>query len=591
MDMKNIFKLSVMMLATAFVAGCSQNEDFDSTPIESDGLLAVHATASDFASSDAKDTRIVNEDANTAFESGDEIGVFAIRSTDNKLIYQNLPLKYKDATDGWTGNDNKVYYYKNTTYVAYSPYDKNLSISGATGAEDLQTEIKKHFDKKLGNNTYNQLTMYPSLDLMLASSEPATGDKSLSFSFKHQMALVEIAVPVKAYLDESKAFTYAEPFTKEFTMNNTALEMYPLSIQTTGEANEAGAAAYGVYRLLVKPGTEYTLSGELEYAGKPVTLDDKTVNLAAGMYMKYTIQADNAVSSYTKRAIAVGDYYYADGSIYPGPTTEQISVNEDDMKVTFADTYQKPMANGCVGVIFAVNNVSVEDSDKGRVWNKGYVFALEAPESVEWYPVTFTDTYNTYTSTSAEGCTEFFESLNGYELTHRNGTDNKNSKALEAALNFGITKADYAVSGESTSGWFMPSPGELLLLINNFYIGSEKSPFAKEGDEYKTLFNQKANVKQRKCAAEHLVSSISQTGKTLSFDASTDPTSQFWLTSAEYDATSNSGKGAVWAMEWKYRYNSGTTFDTSNDQTLKFLSRSKSGNANKTFITRPILAF
>ena len=29
----------------------------------------------------------------------------------------------------------------------------------------------------------------------------------------------------------------------------------------------------------------------------------------------------------------------------------------------------------------------------------------------------------------------------------------------------------------------------------------------------------------------------------------------------------------------------------SNDQTLKFLKRNKSGDNNKTFITRPILAF
>lgn len=471
MDMKNIFKLSVMMLATAFVAGCSQNEDFDSTPIESDGLLAVHATASDFASSDAKDTRIVNEGANTAFESGDEIGVFAIRSTDNKLIYQNLPLKYKkDATDGWTGNDNKVYYYKNTTYVAYSPYDKNLSISGATGAEDLQAKIKTHFDEKLGKNTHNQLTMYPSLDLMLASSEPATGDKSLSFSFKHQMALVEIAVPVKAYLDESKAFTYAEPFTKEFTMNNTALEMYPLSIQTTGEANEAGAAAYGVYRLLVKPGTEYTLSGELEYAGKPVTLDDKTVNLMAGTYMKYTIQADNAVSSYTKRAIAVGDYYYADGSIYPGPTTEQIVSSGSKADATVSLSNYIPFEKGCIGIIFSTVT-SATDAEKG--WTKGYVVALKNTEKEKntfWANPIGTD--ETFLDNIAVADDDRFTLLiadkDGYTKTmaminNENSYTETTRPAFFDAVNY---SAQYAAP-ELSSGWFLPSIGQLVDIMNN----------------------------------------------------------------------------------------------------------------------------
>ena len=51
----------------------------------------------------------------------DKIGIFAIRSTDNKLLVQNMPLEYAGAD--WTGNDNKVYYYKNTAYVAYSPYE------------------------------------------------------------------------------------------------------------------------------------------------------------------------------------------------------------------------------------------------------------------------------------------------------------------------------------------------------------------------------------------------------------------------------------------------------------------------------------
>ena len=90
MNMKNIFKLSAMILAAAFVAGCSQNDELDVTPVENEGQLTIHATASDFVSSDA-DTRIINEGADTQFEAGDKIGIFAIRSTDNKLLVQNMP--------------------------------------------------------------------------------------------------------------------------------------------------------------------------------------------------------------------------------------------------------------------------------------------------------------------------------------------------------------------------------------------------------------------------------------------------------------------------------------------------------------------
>ena len=67
---------------------------------------------------------------------------------------------------------------------------------------------KNYFTEKLEAAGNDQSVAYPSLDLMLASAEPSDGGdantKSLSFNFKHQFALVEIEVPVKAYLDEAK---------------------------------------------------------------------------------------------------------------------------------------------------------------------------------------------------------------------------------------------------------------------------------------------------------------------------------------------------------------------------------------------------
>ena len=132
-----------------------------------------------------------------------------------------MPLEYAGAD--WTGNDNKVYYYKNTAYVAYSPYDENLSIASADNQASLQEQIKEHFTQKLEAAGNDQSIAYPSLDLMLASAEPIdignANTKSLSFDFKHQLALMEIEVPVNAYLDTQKNFIYAEPFTKDFTLN------------------------------------------------------------------------------------------------------------------------------------------------------------------------------------------------------------------------------------------------------------------------------------------------------------------------------------------------------------------------------------
>ena len=379
MNMKNIFKLSAMILAAAFVAGCSQNDELDVTPVENEGQLTIHATASDFVSSDA-DTRIINEGADTQFEAGDKIGIFAIRSTDNKLLVQNMPLEYAGAD--WTGNDNKVYYYKNTSYVAYSPYDENLSIASADNQASLQEQIKEHFTQKLEAAGNDQSIAYPSLDLMLASAEPTdignANAKSLSFDFKHQLALMEIEVPVKAYLDTDKNFIYAEPFTKDFTLNSNSLTMYPLSIKTEGVAGE-DAKAYSLFRFLVKPEMVYTLGGELKY-GAPIQLEEKTVNLETGKYMKYTINAEGAESSYTERAIAVGDYYYADGSICPGTNDGDNIIKEN-----------------CIGIIFATDNVSVSNGmDGSKKYTNGKVLALENYHTDEMIPTSNTSTSSYY---------------------------------------------------------------------------------------------------------------------------------------------------------------------------------------------------
>lgn len=477
MNMKNIFKLSAMMLAAAFVAGCSQNDELDVTPVENEGQLTIHATASDFVSSDATDTRIANDGANTAFEAGDEIGVFAIRSTDNKLMYQNMPLEYLNAESGWTGNENKIYYYKNTAYVAYSPYDDKLNITDATGIEDLQAKIETYFTEKLDAAGNDQSIAYPSLDLMMASAEPAdiegSNDKSLSFNFKHRFALIEIAVPVKAYLDVVKNFTYAEPFSKTFTLNGSEpvneIKLYPLSLQTSGEAGDTDAKAYNLFRFLVKPNIEYTLSGELEYA-TPITLNDKTVNLPVGKYMKYTINATNAVSSYTKRDIAVGDYYYADGSIYPGPTAEQIKSSGSTTTATVVLDGYTPIKEDCIGIIFSTTTSSI-DAEKG--WKNGYVMALKntKSENTVWAKNKGTDETvlnNIVCDSDGKYAEPLIADKEGYTNTVAM-TDSKNGYTADTHPAFFETlgyNAQYTAP-ESSSNWFLPSIGQLVDIMNN----------------------------------------------------------------------------------------------------------------------------
>lgn len=564
MNMKNIFKLSAMILAAAFVAGCSQNDELDVTPVENEGQLTIHATASDFVSSDA-DTRIINEGADTQFEAGDKIGIFAIRSTDNKLLVQNMPLEYAGAD--WTGNDNKVYYYKNTSYVAYSPYDENLSIASADNQASLQEQIKEHFTQKLKAAENDQSIAYPSLDLMLASAEPTdignANTKSLSFDFKHQLALMEIEVPVKAYLDTDKNFIYAEPFTKDFTLNGNSLTMYPLSIKTEGVAGE-DAKAYSLFRFLVKPEMAYTLGGELKY-GASIQLEEKTVNLETGKYMKYTINAEGAESSYTERAIAVGDYYYADGSICPGTNDGDNIIKEN-----------------CIGIIFATDNVSVSNGmDGSKKYTNGKVLALENYHTDEMIPTSNTSTSSYYVIwgahtvenddviAKAEGYDVFSGKLDGYAKT----MDFASSvEAVQNVLKFGKESNTKYVAPISSTGWYMPSIGELIEVFNAFAVSNEGGEYSLSATDFLT---ESANQLSKAATLKNMQDKLVAAGGELLEEFAAENKTDRWWSTTEVGDTENPNK-QTWVIELK-----------TNGQ-VKVLGRDKTG-ANASI--RPILAF
>ena len=573
MNMKNIFKLSAMILAAAFVAGCSQNDELDVTPVENEGQLTIHATASDFVSSDA-DTRIINEGADTQFEAGDKIGIFAIRSTDNKLLVQNMPLEYAGAD--WTGNDNKVYYYKNTAYVAYSPYDENLSIASADNQASLQEQIKEYFTQKLEVAGNDQSIAYPSLDLMLASAEPTdignANTKSLSFDFKHQLALMEIEVPVKAYLDTEKNFIYAEPFTKDFTLNSNSLTMYSLSIKTEGVAGE-DAKAYSLFRFLVKPEMAYTLGGELKY-GAPIQLEEKTVNLETGKYMKYTINAEGAESSYTERAIAVGDYYYADGSICPGTNDGDNIIKEN-----------------CIGIIFATDNVSVSNGmDGSKKYTNGKVLALENYHTDEMIPTSNASTSSYYVNWGAHEVEEgnaidknstdyntFSGKFDGYAKTMDFAFS---VEAVQNVLKFGKESNKAYAAPISSTGWYMPSIGELIEVFNAFGKSSDGGTYSLTSSDFK---ENNVNAGNKSATLLNLRNKLVKVDGELLQEFPDSPTSsasknytdRWWSTTEVGDADFPDKQ--TWVIELK-----------TNGQ-VKVLNRDKTGAQQASI--RPILAF
>ncbi|WP_455635845.1 fimbrillin family protein [Parabacteroides sp.] len=346
---KNLFQISLLLsLCAAFLCGCTDDDD----PIAvTDGTtLTIHATANGFTSTDGVNTRAAESGYATTFTTGDAIGVFAVKN--NQIIADCKNVKCTYSADGsWTADASApVYYYTDAQYFAYYPYKSELSAENITDVSGIVDYFNKNIATDQG--TYAK---YTACDLMTATATVSTatsgGNKSLSFSFAHQMSLIEISLPVQKYktADTEGAYEYSFPvigatfsITKEGSTPPT-----PVTPCSMGS---------GVYRYIVPAGTACTVSGEFPAGDKTIEYSQSVTSLSSGKYKRLNVTYNGAPTTPISRALAIGDFYYSDGSIYPN------------------DANGTP-TEGCVGVIYCVSNRFITDSSTNKTAG-GYTHAL-----------------------------------------------------------------------------------------------------------------------------------------------------------------------------------------------------------------------
>ncbi|WP_195532284.1 fimbrillin family protein [Bacteroides finegoldii] len=455
--MKSIFKLSAMLLAATFMVSCSQDEESEVISSEQDNTLTVAVTANDFQS-DAPETRITEDNYVTTFTADkDKIGIYAISvDEDRKVHIQNVPLTMK-ADGNWQGS-KPVYYYKNADYIAYYPYTEELDAVSVTSEKDIVT----YFAAKLTNEQSTK-DAYVNADLMSAKIESVNVSPkgTLNFAFTHQFSMIEVTIPIRSYKtgDKVDAYEYSAPLKIELSVNG--IEYMPYAI------------AKGTYRCIVTPTAAEKVIG-LEgvfYDGEtPVVFAKSGFTLASNNYKKlnviYTYENYNPI-----RSLEVGDYYYADGSIYP----KELS---------------NPPLSGCIGLIFST---STSNADRAVGWKNGYVMALNDTDEDATTTIDTKDLNKGYTwgvnTDVFTGLTSFTASNNAEceaLLTHMDGLSD-----TQAILSF-ITEKGTAVSEYSqvlqqieqytvavptpeglTSGWYVPSMGQLAAIINNLGVTTD----------------------------------------------------------------------------------------------------------------------
>ena len=263
------------------------------------------------------------------------------------------------------------------------------------------------------------------------------------------MSMIEFKVPIRAY-KTSGGYEYSAPLGLKVKIGDKeGFSLCTFGKETTGDAGSE--VTKGIYRCIVAP-SETALNVEGEFLDGSVSVyfpatDGVALSVIpeAGEYkgidVKYTYTGYTAT-----RDLQVGDYYYADGCIWPG------------------DLGNVPA--GCIGIIFSTETST---ADQAKNWSHGYVVSLFDTDDINtkysWSMVNEDITgLNLYEKT-VDSFTSAFADYDGYSATQAILAAPSYSAAAYAAVNAAVTYGKEIPS--TTSGWYLPSIGQVALIINN----------------------------------------------------------------------------------------------------------------------------
>ena len=449
----NFLRLSYFAIAAAGMLTACNQENVSSDIANSGNVLSISVSQNDFSPVDAE-SRAVTDLTNrtTTFENGDKLGLYVVSNADGSYHYENVPFTYNG--ESWT-SASTIYYYKNSDYIVYYPYDENLQLTvGETGVSGA---IKTAFESKADFYTQNTADAYEAVDLMMAEVENPD-DANVIFDLAHKFSMIEISVPVRKYITtkeyNGEKFEYNAPIKFEWTR--------PLAY---GD-NEVTpyAVGKGVYRFIVKPGegVAVNIDGYVQYEEEPFNFSNNNaeLTLTEGSFKHYKVTVEGISDQVTTRDLEVGDYYYSDGSIYPYGDQE----GSNDLS--------NPMIEGCIGVIYqVVDHTYTQNSNSktavvgvnGTEWIHGNVIALEDLQNskIVWGSHSTGLEGNIYSGKDANGYIDmdFVTDMRGYEFSHDDHF--KHELSVKSAL-------EYSEKYPSTSsGWYMPSAGQMMMLWIN----------------------------------------------------------------------------------------------------------------------------
>lgn len=473
---RNKFIYAIMFVCTLFATSCSNEEDINLPATQGSIRFnfsdsGVHNTVSTKATTD--------KEYKTTFEEGDKIGLYAFASTKATSAitgYENVCLTYQGGEWVTTEGDGTTLTYddqlRNATFHAYYPYQENVTLSGTASSP---------FTTLINDWAINTDKSYTENDLMTGSGTASTNQNDIivSIPLKHEMAMIVVGLSGGT----TYRFTNEDPKLSDYTASSGEATF---SINDT-DVTSLAETINGKYRFLVKPETNATLS--VSYGGKTYTQEN--VNIPASKYQEYSV-GSNSSSTTIDFDLSVGDYYCSDGTLI-----------ESNAELT------TEIKSKIIGVVYYVGNP--QPGSTGLNYNPNYIdiLAAEHPSCTHGlvYAIKSANTENAVTSWGGESfgggkVSDYYTTYN-YDV----GTANKyiwdTSKLNYEARILGydytaVLKAnasdfpnlfeflDKADAPSVSSGWYLPSYGELILLAKGELKKSNQSPISIETELVKT---------------------------------------------------------------------------------------------------------
>ena len=263
-QIKDIFPIILLLLSG--LTSCStdelpDNNDKEKTPVGS--ITSLQISVSDFKGK--VNTRTSESGYQTSFTGDDQIGVFALYTSTNTVVDDNIPYKYDSSNNTWqpvnTGMGSNIYVYgSGVTYYAYYPY------SSAMNGKKSIAEIVSAFTPAKDQSTY---AGYTSADLMTGTG--ILNGNTLTIGLTHAMTLVEVSISE--------------------TTNHT-----PYNGEPTFYGTKPWKTPSGLYRYLVVPNVEATVAFEHGPTENRYSFYEKitAANVNAGQYISVTAPFDNS---------------------------------------------------------------------------------------------------------------------------------------------------------------------------------------------------------------------------------------------------------------------------------------------------------